>query len=764
MSILSNGWYKGSIPFYEITEISISTTGSGAESWDGSAEQNRSVLCYRNDTKITIVCDSMTEIGEKAFFKFIGLKKVSGLGSVTVVGAYAFYYTTNITSIDLNPENLTSIGTSAFRLSNVEDVLDLSNVSTSIIGDKGTRNKRWSASGLQAVKNLVFPKTIYFDVPNADNQNNYGDIPYGTYNGTAIYGNNGCASLCAYHIWNCLKAGSDKVYDNWLDWFNDTINFDGLYAEKNTFSGQLQNLICPQLGWTYEAMIPVDSSQQLQIIIDNLGNGLPTMVTMPSLSSEINHAVIIVGCDSKTHKLAIVDSYVAGTSGVTSWISFEDIFCEGTSDTDGIYQINYNIPVLAQGNTWFAQGGTSVKRSSITQIDVKNTYTPSGTVTSSWDASEYKDGSVMAYVEDSKLTLAGNGFGKIYLNPNSGYTFSDSGSDKFSNLTVINNAHLLDTRMVTDISRIFTNARKLTFVDVSNWNTSNVTTTRAMFGVCDSLESIDVSNWNTSNVTDMGGMFQVALKLKTLDFSKWDVGNVTDMTSMLMGHLSYGTMSLESVGDLGNWDVSKVKNMSNMFQMCPYLKQLDVSGWNTSSVTTMSNMFRGCLSLKELDVSGWDTSKVTTMMCMFDGTISGNEHMGIEMLDLSNWDTSACSNTGNMFNHMYSLQKIILGEKFSFTGSGSSKGSLPITNPSYINGADGNWYDVNGNSIAPSEVPDNMFGVYYATPAIAEEDSNQMVLIRKGNLMKTAIAIRTRSGIGKGYDPSEFAEAILQIV
>lgn len=758
MAILSQGWYKGEIPFYEITEVSISTSGSGSESWDGSAAQDGSILCYRSGTKVTIVCDVVTEIGEKAFFKFIALTKVSGLGSVTSIGEYAFYYTTSIVSIDLNPGNLTSIGTSAFRLSNAEDVLDLSTVSTSIVGDKGTRNKRWSASGLQAVQNVVFPKTIYFEVPNADNQNNYADIPYGIYNGMQIYGDNACAALTAYHVWNCLKAGSDKQYDNWLDWYNDTLNSDGTWA-ANDILGQ-EERICSKLGWTYETRIAVNDSQQLQTIINNLLNGIPTKVTMPSLSSEVNHAIIVVGCNAKTHKLAVVDSYVAGNTGTTSWIAFEDIFCEGTSDTDGIYQINYHIPVLAEGSTWFTQGGTSVKRASITQIDIKDTYAPSGTVTSSWDASAAKDGSVMAYVEGTKLTLAGNGFGKIYLSANAGYTFSDSGSDKFAALTVINGGHLLDTRAVTDINRMFTNARKLISVDVSNWNTSNVTNMRVMFGVCDSLESIDVSNWNTSNVTDMGGMFQVALKLKALDLSHWDVGNVTDMTSMLMGHLSYGAMALESVGDLGNWDVSKVTNMSNMFQMCPHLKQLNVSGWNTSSVTTMSNMFRGCISLKELDVSRWDTRKVTTMQAMFNGSINGNEHMCIETLDLSNWDTSACSSTSGILGNMSHLKKIILGERFSFVGGGS----LPIPNSSYIYGADGNWYDVNGNAITPSAIPDKTFGVYYAASAIAEEDANQMVLVKKGSLMKTAAAIRERSGNGKGYVPSEFAEAVLGIV
>ena len=66
-------------------------------------------------------------------------------------------------------------------------------------------------------------------------------------------------------------------------------------------------------------------------------------------------------------------------------------------------------PILAQSDTWFTQGGTSVKRASITEIEIKDSYTPSGSVTASWDASAAKDGSVMAYVEGTKLIIAGNG-------------------------------------------------------------------------------------------------------------------------------------------------------------------------------------------------------------------------------------------------------------------------------------------------------------------------------------------------------------------
>lgn len=121
------------------------------------------------------------------------------------------------------------------------------------------------------------------------------------------------------------------------------------------------------------------------------------------------------------------------------------------------------------------------------------------------------------------------------------------------------------------------------------------------------------------------------------------------------------------------------------------------------------------------------------------------------------------------FQNNYNLRKITLGENFSrdafdIVTNPNYTANLPTPSADYIEGANGNWYDIDGNSYAPDDVPNESFGVYYATPALATDDANQMVLIKKGSLMKTAIAIRERAGTNIGYAPAEFADAILEIV
>ena len=72
------------------------------------------------------------------------------------------------------------------------------------------------------------------------------------------------------------------------------------------------------------------------------------------------------------------------------------------------------------------------------------------------------------------------------------------------------------------------------YIDISDWDVSNVRTMRYMFAYCKELKSVgDISYWNVSKATDMWGMFYHCEKLKSVgDISKWDVSNVIHSTCM----------------------------------------------------------------------------------------------------------------------------------------------------------------------------------------------------------------------------------------
>ena len=111
---------------------------------------------------------------------------------------------------------------------------------------------------------------------------------------------------------------------------------------------------------------------------------------------------------------------------------------------------------------------------------------------------------------------------------------------------------------------------------------------------------------------DSSSMFSWCSSLTTLDVSKWDTSQVTDMNSMLRGCSNLTAL------DASNWDTSKVTDMSSMFQNCSSLTTLDVSKWNTIQVTNMGSMFSNCRGLTTSYIGpNWNTDKVTDSGNMF---------------------------------------------------------------------------------------------------------------------------------------------------
>ena len=104
---------------------------------------------------------------------------------------------------------------------------------------------------------------------------------------------------------------------------------------------------------------------------------------------------------------------------------------------------------------------------------------------------------------------------------------------------------------------------------------------------------IDISDWDVSNVKSMHSMFFMCDELKSVgDISKWNVSKVTDMNSMFNG-----CNELEFIGDISEWDVSNVTNMGHMFNSCNNFNQ-DISNWNVSKVMFKYRMFYNC-AIKE---------------------------------------------------------------------------------------------------------------------------------------------------------------------
>ena len=236
---------------------------------------------------------------------------------------------------------------------------------------------------------------------------------------------------------------------------------------------------------------------------------------------------------------------------------------------------------------------------------------------------------------------------KVYLNTDSSKMFfSKIVEQKIRNVLDIDLSNF-DTSQVTNMRYMFSGMSNLTTLNLSNFDTSKVTNMRGMLEAMSRLTTLDLSNFDTSQVTNMSYMFDSS-NFTTLNLSNFNTSRVTDMSLMFAA-----TPKLTSL-DLSNFDTFKVTNMSGMFYEMSNLTTLNLSNFNTSRVTDMSFMFAATPKLTSLDLSNFDTSQVTNMHAMF------NVMSNLTTLNLSSFNTSNVKNMRYMFNGATNLTTLNL--------------------------------------------------------------------------------------------------------
>ena len=255
---------------------------------------------------------------------------------------------------------------------------------------------------------------------------------------------------------------------------------------------------------------------------------------------------------------------------------------------------------------------TDTYKSKITSIITKKDNIVPETATESWDISEVGDGSVMAYVEDDGT---GNSTYKLTIGGKGGIIANESMIRYFSNFEKMTSIDLsaLDTSEVTNMEGMFAACSGLTSLDLSNFNTSNVEFMNFMFTDCAGLKNLNLSNFNAPQLIEIIAMFGGLTNLETLNLSNFNAPELTDITDMFKGLTNLVTLNLS------NFNAPKITNMKAMFKDLSKLSKLDLTNFNTANVTNMSEMFRNCRSLTSLDLSSFDTTNVTDMWDMLCG-------------------------------------------------------------------------------------------------------------------------------------------------
>ena len=191
------------------------------------------------------------------------------------------------------------------------------------------------------------------------------------------------------------------------------------------------------------------------------------------------------------------------------------------------------------------------------------------------------------------------------------------------------NLNWLDISNVTMLDQLFnvsTFNRQYIFWDVSDWDTSHVTSMVGTFNGCKDI--CDLSKWDTSKVTSMVNMFYECSTFNG-NISNWDVSKVKRFDSMFYGCSSFNQ-------DISNWDISSAENLSYMFYNCRKFNQ-PIQKWNITKNMDISYLLYGCTSFDQ-DLSLIDLRSFQTgYFDLYDtGTKTQKEHKSARVLD--EWD------------------------------------------------------------------------------------------------------------------------------
>ena len=197
----------------------------------------------------------------------------------------------------------------------------------------------------------------------------------------------------------------------------------------------------------------------------------------------------------------------------------------------------------------------------------------------------------------------------------------------------------INTERITDMNNLFV---KVTDIDISGWDVSNVKNMRNMFINCENF-NCDLSNWDVSNVEDMSHMFYKCGKFEGKGLENWDVHKVKTMNDMFYECKNFNC-------DLSNWDVYNVEDMTNMFYDCEKFEGKGLDKWNVSNVEYMSSIFKNCEKF-DCDLSNWNIRNVIYMDYAFINCVS------FKGKGLDKWNPQSLKDSEGIFDNCKSIKK-----------------------------------------------------------------------------------------------------------
>ena len=218
-----------------------------------------------------------------------------------------------------------------------------------------------------------------------------------------------------------------------------------------------------------------------------------------------------------------------------------------------------------------------------------------------------------------------------------------------------------------------------------NWlDISNVTMLDQLFNVGTFNRQYifwDVSDWDTSHVTSMAGTFNGCKDI--CDLSKWDTSKVTSMVNMFYGCSTFN-------GNISNWDVSKVKRFDSMFYGCSSFNQ-DISNWDISSAENLSYMFYNCIKFNQ-PIQKWNITKNMDISYLLYGCTSFDQDLSL--IDLRSFQTGYFDlyDTGTKTQKEHKSARVLDEWDFLKLGFDRSTEQFDVGEFEYGDGGDNHYY------------------------------------------------------------------------
>ena len=161
--------------------------------------------------------------------------------------------------------------------------------------------------------------------------------------------------------------------------------------------------------------------------------------------------------------------------------------------------------------------------------------------------------------------------GKISLNSSNSADFLFAG---FSNTCKIVGLEHLDLSQATSTVYMFNDCESLTSLNLSSFNTANVTEMRAMFRKCKALTALDLSSFNISKVIDMEAMFEGDDNLVDLNISSFKTTLPVDLGATFKNCASLVELNLENFC-IPDTNLGEVE-LEDTFYGCTSLRKLNI--------------------------------------------------------------------------------------------------------------------------------------------------------------------------------------------